>query len=133
MPNWICRALRVAVIVTLAFGLGPRLVLMQLVAWSKMTSVNLEVMPLDQALEKAMSGRDICDICRIIQQTQNHQNGVSDDAVLVDSLSPLIPLSPIDVRILDVSCESSYSVIDPCSIFIIEQLPPPSPPPRLVV
>ena len=133
MPNWIRHALRVAVIVALAFGLGPRLVLLQLVAWSNMASVNLEVMPLDQALEKAMSGRDICDICRIIQRTQNHQNGVPDEAVLADILSPLIPLSPIDVRVLDVSCELSYCVIDPCSVFIIEQLPPPSPPPRLVV
>ena len=132
MPNWIRQALRVAVIVTIAFGLGPRLVLLQVVAWSNMASVNLEVMPLDQALEKAMSGRDICDICRIIQRTQNQQNGVSDEAVLADTLSPLIPLSPIDVRVLDVSCESSYCVIDPCSVFIIEQLPPPSPPPRLV-
>ena len=88
---------------------------------------------LDQALEKAMSGRDICVICRIIQQTQNHQNGVPDEAILADILSPLIPLSPIDIRVLDVSCESSYCVIDPCSIFIIEQLSPPSPPPRLVV
>jgi len=133
MPNWIRHALRVAVVVTFAFGLGPRLVLFQLVAWSNMTSVNLEVMPLDQALEKAMSGRDICVICRIIQQTQNHQNGVPDEAILADILSPLIPLSPIDIRVLDVSCESSYCVIDPCSIFIIGQLPPPSPPPRLVV
>jgi hypothetical protein len=133
MPNWVRHALRVAVVVTFAFGLGPRLVLLQLVAWSKMTSVNLEVMPLDQALKKAMSGRNICVICRIIQQTQNHQNGVPDEAVLADILSPLIPLSPIDVRVLDVSCESSHCVIDPCSIFIIEQLPPPSPPPRLVV
>ncbi len=133
MPNWIRQALRVAVIVALAFGLGPRLVLLQVVAWSNMASVNLEVMPLDQALEKAMSGRDICDICRIIQRTQNQQNGVSDEAVLADTLSPLIPLSPIDVRVLDVSCESSCCVIGLCSIFIIEQLPPPSPPPRLVV
>ena len=132
MPNWIRHALRVAVIVTFAFGLGPRLVLLQLVAWGNMTSVNLEVMPLDQALEKAISGRGICDICRIIRQTQNHQNGVSNEAVLPNVLSPLIPLSPIDVRVLDVSCESSCCVIDPCSIFIIEQLPPPSPPPRLV-
>lgn len=132
MPNWIRHALRVAVIVTFAFGLGPRLVLLQLVAWGNMTSVNLEVMPLDQALEKAISGRDICDICRIIRQTQNHQNGVSNEAVLANVLSPLIPLSPIDVRVLDVSCESSCCVIDPCSILIIEQLPPPSPPPRLV-
>ena len=130
MPNWIRHALRVAVVVTFAFGLGPRLVLFQLVAWSNMTSVNLEVMPSDQALEKAMSGRDICVICRIIQQTQNHQNGVPNEAVLMDILSPLIPLSPIDVRVLDVFCESSYCVIDPCSIFTIEQLPP-SPPPRL--
>ena len=133
MPNWIRQALWVTVIVTFVFGLGPRLVLLQLVAWSNMTSVNLEVMPLDQALEKAMSGRDICVICRIVQQTQNQQNRVPDEAVLADTLSPLIPLSPIDVRVLDVSCESSYCVIDPCSIFIIEQLPPPSPPPRLVV
>ena len=134
MPNWIRHALRVAVIVALAFGLGPRLVLLHCeAAWGNMTSVNLEVMPLDQAIEKAVSGRDICVICRIVQQTQNHQNGVSDEAVLADTLSPLIPLSPIDVRVLDVSCESSCCVIGLCSIFIIEQLPPPSPPPRSVV
>ena len=133
MPNWIRHALRVAVIVTLALGLGPRLVLLQLVAWGNMTSVNLEVMSLDQAIKKAVSGRDICVICRIVQQTQNQQNGVPDEAVLADTLSPLIPLSPIDVRVLDVSCESSCCVIGLCSIFIIEQLPPPSPPPRLVV
>ena len=133
MPNWIRQALRVAVIVTFAFGLGPRLVLLQLVAWGNMTSVNLEVMSLDQAIEKAVSGRDICVICRIVQQTQNQQNGVPDEAVLADTLSPLIPLSPIDVGVLDVSCESSCCVIGLCSIFMIEQLPPPSPPPRLAV
>ena len=132
-PNWIRHALRVAVVVTFAFGLGPRLVLLQLVAWGNMTSVNLEVMSLDQAIEKAVSGRDICVICRIVQQTQNQQNGVPDEAVLADTLSPLIPLSPIDVGVLDVSCESSCCVIGLCSIFIIEQLPPPSPPPRLAV
>ena len=134
MPNWIRHALRVAVIVALAFGLGLRLVLLHCeAAWGNMTSVNLEVMPLDQAIEKAVSGRDICVICRIVQQTQNQQNGVPDEAVLADILSPLIPLSPIDVRVLDVSFESSCCVIDPCSIFIIEQLPPPPSPPRLVV
>ncbi len=131
-PNWIRHALRAAVVVTFAFGLGPRLVLLQLVAWGNMTSVNLEVMSLDQAIEKAVSGRDICVICRIVQQTQNQQNGVPDEAVLADTLNPLIPLSPIDVGVLDVSCESSCCVIGLCSIFIIEQLPPPSPPPRLV-
>ena len=94
MPRWIRHAMRIAVVVTLAFGLGPRLELLQLVAWSNMTSVNLEVMPMDQAIEKAMSGQDICGICRIIQQTQNCQNEVPDESILAKIFNPLISLPP---------------------------------------
>jgi hypothetical protein len=135
MPSWIRHAMRIAVVVTLAFGLGPRLELLQLVAWSNMTSVNLEVMPMDQAIEKAMSGQDICGICRIIQQTQNCQNEVPDESILAKIFNPLIslPPPPNGVRVTEVSFGSSYLIFDPCSIFIIEQPSPPSPPPQLVV
>ncbi len=132
LPIWIRQALRVAIIATIAFGLGPRLVLLQLVALSNNTLVNLEVMPLDQALEKAMSCRDSCDICQIIQQTQNHQNGVPDEAVLADILCPLIPMPPCDVSIHEDSGKFLNCVIDPNSVFFIEPIPPPSPPPRSV-
>jgi hypothetical protein len=133
MPSWIRHAMRIAVVVTLAFGLGPRLELLQLVAWSNMTSVNLEVMPMDQAIEKAMSGRDICGICRIIQQTQNRQNEVPAESILAKIFNPLISLPSNGDRVPEVSFGSSYLIFDPCSVFIIEQPSPPSPPPQLVV
>lgn len=45
----------------------------QVFAWAKMTSDNARIMPLSQAIAKALNGSAPCEICSVVEEAQQSQ------------------------------------------------------------
>ena len=104
---------------------------LQMVAWVGMTLTNAQSMPLSQAMEKAISGRDACALCLFIEE--NRKNADGEETVLMRPVHSLEAVFGVHGSLLDVTPTSCYLLHD---IFIVhggDMQMPPRPPPKTTV
>ena len=104
---------------------------LQMVAWVGMTLTNAQSMPLSQAMEKAISGRDACALCLFIEE--NRKNADGEETVLVRPVHSLEAVFGVQVNLLDVTLTSCCLLHDIFIVYGGDMQMPPRPPPKTTV
>ena len=104
---------------------------LQMVAWVGMTLTNAQSMPLSQAMEKAISGRDACALCLFIEE--NRKNADGEETVLVRPVHSLEAVFGVQVNLLDVTLTSCCLLHDIFIVYCGDMQMPPRPPPKTTV
>ena len=104
---------------------------LQMMAWVGMTLSNAQSMPLSQAMEKAISGRDACALCLFIEE--NWENANEEETVLVRPVHSLEAVFVVQGNLLDVTPTSCCSLHDIFIVYGGDMQMPPRPPPKTTV
>jgi len=104
---------------------------LQMVAWVGMTLTNAQSMPLSQAMEKAISGRDACALCLFIEENRTNADG--EETVLVRPVHSLEAVFGVQGSLLDVTPTSCSLLHDIFIVYGGDMQMPPRPPPKTTV
>lgn len=80
MPTWLRHLLAWAAIFTFALSAKVHLPFVQLAAWTVMAANYAELMPVDQAIHRAVSGDEFCGGCLYVRSAE-HARAASDALV----------------------------------------------------
>ena len=86
MPPWLLLTM-LAWTAILAFAVGAKLHLpiVQAAGWARMTANYAALMPVGEALETALSGRELCAVCEYVRSAENARQ--TTDALVAKSLA----------------------------------------------
>jgi len=104
---------------------------LQMVAWVGMTLTNAQSMPLSQAMEKAISGRDACALCLFI--AENRKNADGEETVLVRPVHSLEAVFGAQGSSLDVPPTSFCLLHESFIVHSGDMQMPTRPPPKTTV
>jgi len=104
---------------------------LQMMAWVGMTLSNAQSMPLSQAMEKAISGRDACALCLFIEENRKNVDG--EETVLVRPVHSLEAVFGVQGNLLDVTPASCCLLHDIFIVYGGDMQMPPRPPPKTTV
>jgi len=78
-----------------AFGAKIHLPIVQIAGWAGMTANYARLMPLDEAVETAISGRELCGVCDYVRNAEHTKRAT--DAVFAQSVATVL-LAPLPGR-----------------------------------
>ena len=114
-----------------ALAVSLQWVALQMVAWVGMTFTNAQSLPLAQAMEKAISGREACALCLFI--AENRTNADGEETVLLRPIYSLEAAFGAQGSLLDVPPTSFCLLHESFIVHSGDMQMPPRPPPKTTV
>lgn len=99
LPRWLRHTLAWAAMFSFACSAKLHLPFVQLTAWSVMAANYAEIMPANEAVRLAVTGKELCGGCRYVRSADHARQ--TQDAILAKSLSaeqpPALDARPADL------------------------------------
>ena len=114
-----------------ALAVSLQWVALQMVAWVGMTFTNAQSLPLAQAMEKAISGREACALCLFIEENRTNADG--EETVLLRPIYSLEAVFGAQGSLLDVPPTSFCLLHESFIVHSGDMQMPPRPPPKTTV